>query len=175
MKQLETPSAGAVAYAANMGIACLLSYWIATVAFLRFIDGTSDVLGGMWAAVAAVFVFRDSCDRSLSAGIARLVATCVSFALCLLYLCVLPPGPVGMAALLAIGTIVMVALDRRDDIATTGITTVVVMVVATMSAGNLLLQPLLRLLDTVIGIAVGLGIDWAGPRLHAPTGTSLKR
>ncbi|MEJ0026528.1 MAG: FUSC family protein [Rhizomicrobium sp.] len=162
MKQLRTPSVGAVAYAANMAIACLLSYWIATFAFLRFIDGTSDVLGGMWAAVAAVFVFRHSRDRSLSAGVARFVATCVSFALCLLYLCVLPPGPVGMAVLLAVGTIVMIALDRRDDIATTGITTVVVMVVATMSTGNLLLQPLLRLLDTVIGIAVGLGIDWAG-------------
>jgi hypothetical protein len=52
------------------------------------------------ATVATVFVFRGTRVDSLSAGIARLIATCVSFALCLAYLVVLPFHPVGLAALL---------------------------------------------------------------------------
>jgi hypothetical protein len=40
----------------------------------------------------------------------------------------------------------MIALNRRDGIATTGITTAVAMVVAAMSPRDARLQPLLRLL-----------------------------
>ncbi|MGA8759694.1 MAG: FUSC family protein [Stellaceae bacterium] len=145
-----------------MAIACLISYWIMTYALSEFVGTASDYLGGMWAAVATVFVFRDSRERSVSAGVARSIATCVSFALCLLYLCVFPFTPVGMAVLLGVGTAVMMVLDRRDDIVTTGITTAVVMVVAAMSARDPWLQPLLRLLDTVVGIAVGIGAKWIG-------------
>jgi uncharacterized membrane protein YccC len=113
-------------------------------------------MGGMWAVAATVFVFRETRLRSLSAGIARLIATCVSFALCLLYLLLFPFTPVGMAALIAIGTLVLALLGRRDDIITAGITTVVVMVVAAMSPADAWQQPLLRLADTVVGIAVVL-------------------
>src|SRR5258707_1123252 len=74
-----------VAYALNMAIACLITYWIMTHTLSRFVDVPSDFLGGMWAVAATVFVFRETRLRSLSAGIARLIATCVSFALCLLY------------------------------------------------------------------------------------------
>jgi len=79
-----------VVYAADMVIACLISYWIITYARSRFVDRPSDLLRGMWAVVATVFVFRETRVRSLSAGTARLIATCVSFALCLLYLWVFP-------------------------------------------------------------------------------------
>jgi uncharacterized membrane protein YccC len=48
-------------------------------------------------------------------------------------------------------------LGRREDIVTTGITTAVVMVVAAMSPQDAWQQPLLRLIDTVVGIAVGIG------------------
>src|SRR5262249_39185275 len=41
--------------------------------------------------------------------------TCVSLALCLPYLLVFPFVPLGLAALLGIGTLVMAALGRRDD------------------------------------------------------------
>jgi uncharacterized membrane protein YccC len=99
-----------VAYALNMAIACLITYWIMTHTLSRFVDESSDCLGGMWAVVAAVFVFRETRLRSLSADIARLIATCVSFALCLLYLSLFPFTPVGMAALIAIGTFVMALL-----------------------------------------------------------------
>ena len=151
-----------VAYALNMAIACLITYWIMTHTLSRFVDESSDFLGGMWAVVATVFVFRETRLRSLSAGIARLIATCVSFALCLLYLLLFPFTPVGMAALIGVGTVVMALLGRRDDIVTVGITTVVVMVVAAMSPADAWQQPLLRLADTIVGIAVGVACKWVG-------------
>ena len=151
-----------VAYALNMAIACLITYWIMTHTLSRFVDESSDFLGGMWAVVATVFVFRESRLRSLSAGIARLIATCVSFALCLLYLLLFPFTPVGMAALIALGTLAMALLGRRDDIVTVGITTAVVMVVAAMSPADAWQQPLLRLADTVVGISVGVACKWVG-------------
>jgi uncharacterized membrane protein YccC len=80
----------------------------------------------------------------------------------LLYLLLFPFAPAGMAALIAIGTLVMALLDRRDDIVTVGITTVVVMVVAAMSPVDAWQQPLLRLADTVVGIAVGVACKWIG-------------
>ena len=85
------------------------------------------------------------------------MATCVSFGLCLIYLSLFPFQPVGLAALIGLGTVVMMLLDRREDIITTGITTTVVMVVAAMSPEDAWQQPILRLIDTIVGIAVGIG------------------
>ena len=144
-------------YALEMTIACAISYWITTSGLTTFVDKSSDFLGGMWAVVATVFVFRDTRSNSLSAGLARLIATCVSFALCLLYLLLFPFQPLGMAVLIGLGTVVMMILGRREDIVTTGITTAVVMVVAAMSPRDAWQQPLLRLIDTIVGIAVGVG------------------
>jgi uncharacterized membrane protein YccC len=164
MPKVNSPklSSWDVAYALNMAIACLITYLIMTHTLSRFVDESSDFLGGMWAVVATVFVFRETRLRSLSAGIARLIATCVSFALCLLYLLLFPFTPVGMAALIGLGTLVMALLGRRDDIVTVGITTVVVMVVAAMSPVDAWQQPLLRLADTMVGIAVGVACKWVG-------------
>jgi uncharacterized membrane protein YccC len=81
------------------------------------------------------------------------------------YLLVFPFTPVGLAALLGIGTLIMAALGRRDDIVTTGITTAVVMVVAAMSPQTAWQQPLLRLVDTVVGIALGVTFKWIGSYL----------
>src|SRR3981189_1192074 len=156
-----------VAYALNMAIACLITYWIMTHTLSRFVDVTSEFLGGMWAVAATVFVFRETRLRSLSAGTARLIATCVSFALCLLYLLLFPFTPVGMAVLIAVGTAVMALLGRRDDIVTVGITTVVVMVVAAMSPVDAWQQPVLRLADTIVGIAVGVAGKWVASFLFS--------
>jgi uncharacterized membrane protein YccC len=149
-------------YALEMTIACAISYWITTSGLTTFVDKSSDFLGGMWAVVATVFVFRDTRTNSISAGLARFIATCVSFALCLLYLLLFPFQVVGMAVLIGVGTVVMMLLGRREDIVTTGITTTVVMVVAGMSPQDAWQQPLLRLVDTVIGIAVGIACIWIG-------------
>ena len=67
-----------------------------------------------------------------------------------------------MAALIAIGTLLMALLGRREDIVTVGITTAVVMVVAAMSPVDAWQQPLLRLADTMVGIAVGVACKWVG-------------
>src|SRR6267378_3251532 len=148
--------------ALNMAIACLITYWIVTHILSRFVDEPSALLGGVWAVAATVFVFRETRRQSLSAGADRLIATCVSFALCLLCLLLFPFTPVGMAALIAIGTVVMALLGRRDEIVTVGITTAVVMVVAAMSPADAWQQPLLRLADTLVGIAVGVACKWVG-------------
>jgi uncharacterized membrane protein YccC len=153
-------------YALDMALACLISYTIITHVLSPFVDKPDALLGGMWATVATVFVFRETRVDSLSAGIGRLIATGVSFALCLAYLVILPFHPAGLAALLGIGTAIMMFLGRRDDIVTTGITTVVVMVVAAMSPQDAWHQPLLRLVDTVVGIAVGVVCKWIGSFLY---------
>ena len=158
-------SAWDVVYALNMGMACLITYWIITHLLSGFVDQAANLLGGMWAVVAVVFVFRDTRAHALSSGIARLIATCVSFVLCLPYLLLFPFTPVGLAILLGIGALVMALLDRRDDIVTTGITTTVVMVVAAMSPNDAWQQPLLRLFDTVVGIALGVVRKWIGSYL----------
>jgi hypothetical protein len=56
-------------------------------------------------------------------------------------------------------------LHLRDDIVTTGITTAVVMVVAAMSPNEAWQQPLLRLFDTLVGIALGVLCKWIGSYL----------
>src|SRR5271166_4410212 len=153
------------AYSLNLAIACFITYLIITRLLSGFVDQASDFLGGMWAVVAVVFVFRDTRARALSSGIARLIATCVSFALCLPYFLIFPFTPVGLAALLGIGTLIMAALGRRGDIVTTGITTTVVMVVVAMNPQDAWQQPLLRLVDTVVGIALGVTCKWFGSYL----------
>jgi uncharacterized membrane protein YccC len=149
-----------VIYAVDMGIACVLSYAIITQLLVRFVDEPTRLLGGMWAVVATVFVFRESRTSSLSAGVARLIATCVSFVLCLVYLLILPVTGLGIAVVIGFGTITMMLLGRHDDITTTGITTAVVLVVAAISPEQAWQQPFLRLVDTLVGIVVGVSCKW---------------
>jgi uncharacterized membrane protein YgaE (UPF0421/DUF939 family) len=158
MKKLESLSVGDIAYSASMAIASVISYWIMTYALSGLVGSATDYLGGMWATVATIFVFRDTRMASLSAGAQRFMATCVSFALCEIYFLIFPFKAVGMAALLGIGTLILMILGRREDIVTTAITTVVVMVVAAIDPRSAWLQAPLRLLDTVVGIAVGIGL-----------------
>jgi len=75
-----------------------------------------------------------------------------------------------MALLLALGTIVMTLLGRRDDIIMTSITTVVVMVVAAIDPQEAWRQPLLRLIDTVVGVAVGVCCRWIAAALSSKVG-----
>jgi uncharacterized membrane protein YccC len=70
-----------------------------------------------------------------------------------------------MAILLAIGTILTTWLDRPGEIGVTAITTAVVMIVATSEPQDAWQQPLLRLLDTVVGIIVGVACKWAASSL----------
>jgi len=160
MSILKKPSAWDIVYSIAMALACIISYAVMTGILNAAVEGRPDLVGGMWAAVSTAFVFRDSRQHSLSAGAGRLIATCVSFALCLPYLWLIPPNVAGMAMLLAVGTLVMVLLDRREDIITTAVTTIVIMVVAVERPIDAWEQPLLRLFDTVVGVAIGLAAKW---------------
>jgi uncharacterized membrane protein YccC len=160
MRGQEKLSTWDLFYALDMAIACLISYSIITYVLAPFVATPDALLGGMWATVATVFVFRETRATSLAAGTSRLIATGISFALCLAYLLVLPFHPAGLAALVGAGTLILMALGRRDDIVTTAITTIVVMIVAAVSPQNAWHQPLLRLADTVVGITVGVACKW---------------
>ncbi|HXZ46076.1 MAG TPA: FUSC family protein, partial [Pseudolabrys sp.] len=119
-----------VADALTMAVACAVSYWMESQVLISVTNSHSAVLGGMWAAISVVFVFRATRESTWSAGVARLIATSVSVVLCLLYLWFFPFTVAGMAALIGLGTLAMMLLGRRDGIITTGITTVVIVVVA---------------------------------------------
>ena len=70
-----------------------------------------------------------------------------------------------MAILIAIGTVATIWLDRSGEIGVTAITTAVVLVVSTGDPQKAWQQPLLRLLDTVVGIIVGVVCKWAASSL----------
>jgi uncharacterized membrane protein YccC len=53
-------------------------------------------------------------------------------------------------------------LGRPGDAVTAGITTAVIMVVAAVSPQHAWQQPILRLADTIIGVAVGALAAWVG-------------
>jgi uncharacterized membrane protein YccC len=154
-------SAWDIAYAIDMAIACLITYWVMMEIHDRFgLGASSQVVGTLWAVVATIYVFRDTRAKSLSASVGRMVATGVSFALCLVYLLLFPFTPAGLLAVLAAGTLIMMALGRREEIGLAAVTTAVVMLVAAIDAQNAWQQPLLRLMDTMIGIAIGVACKW---------------
>jgi len=178
----------AVGHGVVLAICCLISYWVITdvLAAVRIVRRDDELLGGMWAVIATIFVFRYSYSESASAALSRTSATLLSFVLCLFYLLIFPFTPLGMAALIGIGSVILILIGRSDDIITAGITTAVVMVVAGISPQHAWKQPILRLIDTVVGIAVGiagawLNLHWIGlhrigltsaPRSQSPAGTS---
>ena len=137
---------------------CVISYWLITHLLVHAfpVSRDDDLLGGMWAVVATIFVYRYSYQQSTGAALSRIAATSLGFALCFVYLLFFPSEVWGMAALIGIGAVAMSVLDRPEDVITTGITTAVVMVVAAISPDHAWKQPILRLLDTIVGVAVGV-------------------
>ena len=153
-----------------LAVACLISYWLTTrvLSLVYSVSKDDDALGGMWSVIATVFLFRDSYDKSLAAAVSRMAATLVSFALCLAYLAVLPFHPWGLAILIGLSVLVTALVGRPEDEITAGITTTVVMVAAKLSPHDAWRQPILRLADTAIGVAVGLMAAWLGLRAVRP-------
>ena len=145
-------------------ISCVISYWLIThiIPHAYSISRDDNLVGGMWAVVATIFVYRYSHAESVMAALSRMTATAVSFALCLVYLLILPFHLWGMAALIGIAAIVVTLMGRPDDTITTEITIAVVMVVAALSPHNAWRQPILRMIDTAVGVAVGVAAAWTG-------------
>jgi uncharacterized membrane protein YccC len=149
---------------AVLAISCAISYSLIThlLAATYSISRDDDLLGGMWAVAATIFVYRYSHAESIRAALSRMAATSVSFVLCLVYLSIFPFHVWGMAALIGIGAIVVTVMGSPDDTITTGITIAVVMVVAALSPRDAWRQPILRLVDTAVGVAVGVAAVWLG-------------
>jgi uncharacterized membrane protein YgaE (UPF0421/DUF939 family) len=153
-------SAWDVAYAIDMAAAAVITYCLMTFVISPLVSRPVDPVGVLWAVISTVFVFRDTRAHSLSAGLSRLVATFVSFALCLMYLTLFRANPLAMMVLITVGTLLMMLLSRRDDIGLTAITTAVVLIVAASVSQDAWQQPLLRLMDTIVGVAVGVACKW---------------
>jgi uncharacterized membrane protein YccC len=145
----------------------VVSFWLIThiLAQVFSVSRDDNLLGGMWAVVATVFVYRYTYAQSAGAALSRLAATLLSFALCFLYLLLFPFYLWGMALLIGLGAIAMSLLNRPDDIITTGITTAVVMCVAAISPDHAWKQPILRVVDTLVGVTVGVLGAWILQRL----------
>src|SRR5579862_4854094 len=113
----------------------------------------------------AIFVIRDSYKQSLVAAASRMAATSVSFVICLIYLLFLPFHSWALAVLIGVSALTVTLLGRGQDAVTAAITTAVVLVVAAVSPHHAWQQPILRFVDTVIGVAVGIGAAWFDRRV----------
>ena len=157
----------AAASSAGLAFAALVSYELATRILTSAISSRDDqLLGGMWSVVATVFVCRESYQDSVRSALSRIAATSLSFILCLGYLLLFPFSSWGMTILIAIGAVILVIIGRPGEVITTSITTTVVMVVAGISPQHAWRQPILRLFDTLIGIAVGITAAWIAKSLR---------
>ncbi len=150
-----------------LAIACLVTYSLTMHALARIhsVSPGDDVLGGIWGVIATVFVYRTSYDGSAIAALSRMSATLLSFWLCLIYLLVLPVGSLGLAAMIGLSALIATLVGRPQDAVTAAITTAIVLGVASLSPHDVWQQPILRLADTAIGTAVGLGTAWIALRL----------
>jgi hypothetical protein len=151
-----------VAYAVDLTVACLITYGVMAFALPRSIGWPTTPVGVLWAVISTVFVYKDTRADTLSAAISRLTTTFISFVLCLAYLWLLPATTIGMAALIAIGVLLMISIGRGDETNLTAITIAVIMIVAASNPQEAQLQPLLRLSDTIIGVTVGVACKWLG-------------
>lgn len=142
-----------------LGVSCAVSYLVLTLVVgpLLYEPSASVEIGGMWAVAATVFVFRASLTDALADARVRLGATLLSLVVCFVYLLLFPVTAVGIGVVLAVGSLAAVAIGRPQDASLTGITSIVVLVVADLGRPSpAWVQPLLRLLDTAVGIGVGL-------------------
>jgi uncharacterized membrane protein YccC len=154
----------------------LATYWLTVHGLSRIhsVSAPDDLLGGIWAVIATVFVYRTSYDRSAAAALTRMAATLLSFAVCLLYLLILPFHPVGLAAMIGVSGLAVTLLGRPQDAVTAGITTATVLGVAGLASHGAWEEPILRLVDTALGTAVGLGAARIALRL-APAEAAERR
>ena len=128
-----------------LAIACLASYLLATRLLSHLYVSSpkdDDLLGGMWAVIATIFVTRDSYQQSLSAAASRMGATAVSFVICLVYLLFFPFHSWTLPILIGISALAVTLLGRPDDAITAAVTTAVVMVVAALTPHDAWREPI---------------------------------
>jgi uncharacterized membrane protein YccC len=170
--RLPTTRRDTFIHGAALALACLVAYEVVVEVLSRIhsISHEDDVLGGMWAVVSAIFVYRDTNDQSRNAATSRAVATFASFVICFVYLLFFGFSPVGMAILIGAGVILVTLAGRPQDGMTVAISTAVILVIAGLAPENQVWQePLLRLLDTLAGIVIGVAVGTLVARLTART------
>ena len=147
-----------------VALACFVTFWLVIHVLSRIhsVSPGDDQLGGMWAVIATIFVYRVSYHESTIAALSRLSASTVSFILCLIYLIFLPFHAWALALLIGASMLAVVLAGRPGDAITAGITTAVIMVVAALSPHNAWEQPILRFADTIVGVAIGVAAAWLG-------------
>src|SRR5262249_2758093 len=149
-------------YSLALALGCLVSYMLVAeaLASVRSISRSDDLIGGLWAVIATIFVLRPTHHESVTAARTRTAGTALSFVLCLAYLLFLPFHAWAMAVLIGVGALTLTAMGRPGDAPVASITTAVVMASAAVSPHAAWQQPLLRAGDTAVGIAVGLAASW---------------
>ena len=152
----------AVAESALLAVACWASFLIVTqlVSRVHSIAADDNDIGGLWAVIATIFVLRGSYEQTVAAAISRVAGTLVSFAVCVIYLAVLPFHVWALAALIGVSSLVMILAGRPGDAATAAISTAVLIALADVTRQHAWEQPLLRLADTVVGVLVGVAAAW---------------
>jgi uncharacterized membrane protein YccC len=158
-RSVRLPGSTDVIAALLLGVTCAVTYvlLVNVVGPLVHEPAASSEIGGMWAVAASVFVFRASLADGLADARTRIGATFMSVVVCLAYLLLFPVTPVGIGVVIAIGSLLAVVLGRPQDASLTGITSIVVLVVADLGRPfPPWVQPILRLVDTAIGVGVGL-------------------
>jgi uncharacterized membrane protein YgaE (UPF0421/DUF939 family) len=152
----------------GLAICSGLSYGIMTTLLsqTRFVSRDDNLLGGMWAAISAVFVFRDNYKHSVTAAMTRLLATAVSSSLCFFYLLIFPFHTWGLAALIGIGAAIAIIANHPEATITASITTTVIMVVAELSPREAWLQPIFRLADTFVGAVAAVAVAVSAQTLY---------
>jgi uncharacterized membrane protein YccC len=150
-----------------LAAACLASYWIVVrlTSLLPSAVSSNDLVGGVWAVIATIFVSKDSYRLSHDAAVSRVYGTLVSIILCLVYLIFFPFHVWGLALLIGLSAFVTVLIGRPGDAPAAAITTAVLIGLAQLSPHDAWRQPIIRLADTIVGAAVGLAAAWVGLRL----------
>lgn len=163
MGRTEPPAVrDAITHSVTLGLAALATYLVTTQVLTHVYSRSTadDLLGGMWAVIATIFVYHETYRQSIAAALSRIAATSVSFILCFVYLLLLPFHAWGLALLITLGALAVRLAGRPGDAITTGITTTVVLVVAELSPRDAWQQPILRWVDTIIGVAVAVAAWW---------------
>ena len=157
----------AVLNSAALALACLAAFWLASSALthLYAVPPADHALGGMWAVISTIFVFRESYTGSRGAAVSRIAATSVSFVLCLVYLIFLPFHIWALALLIGLSALGPALAGRPGDSITAAISTTVVMVLADVSPHDAWRQPIFRFADTLVGVVVGVAAASAALRV----------
>jgi fusaric acid resistance family protein len=160
----------AVLDCAMLGAACLVTYWLVTTLQPHIYPRSrpAEQIGALWAVISTVFVLRDSYEKSTAAAVSRMAATSVSFVLCLIYLVFLPFHVWALGLLVGASALAVILLGRPGDAVSAGISSAVVMIASRLSPQHAWQQPILRFIDTVAGVIVGVAAAWLALRIIRP-------